>query len=428
MTSTMPRAARSYPGSQSWRPAVSDPTPAGEPDRGPANPVPALGAPGYPALADARNGGTPSGGAAPASHPPAGTAPASPPDPAAVAVADSAAAAVVPIVAGAALAGGHVDPSAAVTQVRAAIERSELPAASRTRPPDRSCNGATVAYPAAWGPTGPSPNPAAAGAPGPGCLPVAHFPGTGRRELWPGVAHPVAPWAVRVPASAGSLHRGVPRNAVRPSDRMPRQVGGSGFVAAPRFAGAIGHPAGPQGYPGCAPTPPGAAIPAHLAGYFAPPGRYPAPGAAPADLVGTRCGQFLADGALSGITSILLWLLLGGLSLGADYLFGRFAPTAYFVIAVVLTVLQFIAPVAASWFFQAYWPSRHDGQTVAMRWFRLRVVMREGTPLRLGALSLRWLILPVDQFLLIGLFVAISGPLGQRVGDRAAGTVVVRAG
>ena len=144
------------------------------------------------------------------------------------------------------------------------------------------------------------------------------------------------------------------------------------------------------------------------------------------DLIGARCGQLAADEAVWGSASILAFLLLGGLSLGAAVLLGPAAPTAYVVLAVVLTVLQFVVPVALSWFFHAYWPSRHGGQTVAMKWLRLRIVAFDGTQPSLGALSLRWLLLLVDKFFCIGLFVASNSLLGQRLGDKAANTVVVR--
>jgi uncharacterized RDD family membrane protein YckC len=148
----------------------------------------------------------------------------------------------------------------------------------------------------------------------------------------------------------------------------------------------------------------------------------------PRALLSTRIGQYLLDGALSGLVGGLAVVLCFLLSLAARAVFGQSSPHAYVAVAVVLTVLQFLLPLAFSWLWQACWPAHHGGQTVAMRWLGLRVVSLAGGQPSLGALSVRWVLLFVDGFAGIGVFVASRSPLGQRIGDKAAHTVVIRAG
>ncbi|MBL9166937.1 MAG: RDD family protein [Verrucomicrobiales bacterium] len=69
------------------------------------------------------------------------------------------------------------------------------------------------------------------------------------------------------------------------------------------------------------------------------------------------------------------------------------------------------------------------GQTVGKRLLRLRVVDAEGLRLSLGQVVLRNLLRFVDVLpagYLVGGITALSNPLNQRLGDLAAGTVVIR--
>ncbi len=69
------------------------------------------------------------------------------------------------------------------------------------------------------------------------------------------------------------------------------------------------------------------------------------------------------------------------------------------------------------------------GQTIGKRLFKLRVVDATGLKLMPSQVFLRNLIRPVDSlpiFYLVGGMVALLNPKGQRMGDIAAGTVVIR--
>lgn len=69
------------------------------------------------------------------------------------------------------------------------------------------------------------------------------------------------------------------------------------------------------------------------------------------------------------------------------------------------------------------------GMTVGKRIVGIRVVGEGGEHVGLGAAVIRNLLRPVDAlfFYLVGALVALASPRRQRLGDRAAGTVVVRA-
>ncbi len=76
--------------------------------------------------------------------------------------------------------------------------------------------------------------------------------------------------------------------------------------------------------------------------------------------------------------------------------------------------------------FHALWA----GQTPGKRWVRIRVMSADGYPPSVLAVVLRALVWPIDVFLFvpasIGLIVIAATPRHQRLGDLAAGTLVVR--
>jgi uncharacterized RDD family membrane protein YckC len=144
-------------------------------------------------------------------------------------------------------------------------------------------------------------------------------------------------------------------------------------------------------------------------------------GADPTDTAAARIGQFVVDFLLLCAACLAIWLVTGLISLGAMALLGD----AVTPVVLVLTVLHWTACLSAGWGIFAWWPSHHQGRTPAMGWMNLRIVTDRGGAPSLGALSLRWLLYLVD-FSLIGLIVMCATRRHQRVGDLAAGTLVVR--
>jgi hypothetical protein len=86
----------------------------------------------------------------------------------------------------------------------------------------------------------------------------------------------------------------------------------------------------------------------------------------------------------------------------------------YFVISLIYGILS-------EWLWQ--------GQTVGKRLLGIRVMDRDGLPMHMSQIVVRNLLRPVDMlpaFYLLGGIVAVSTRYGQRIGDLAANTVVVR--
>jgi uncharacterized RDD family membrane protein YckC len=142
-------------------------------------------------------------------------------------------------------------------------------------------------------------------------------------------------------------------------------------------------------------------------------------------VVGQRVGQYLIDAAICGAVNMVVSLLLGfpvGVLIGAS---GGSPETA----GLVGGAISIVTAIVTLWTFLAWWPSRNDGQTLAMRWLGIKIVTADGQAPGLGKLSVRLLLLPVDLIPLglIGLITMCVSSKHQRVGDMAAGTLVVRA-
>ncbi len=80
------------------------------------------------------------------------------------------------------------------------------------------------------------------------------------------------------------------------------------------------------------------------------------------------------------------------------------------------------------WFYPVVFEVFENGQTPGKRAFRLRVIHRDGTPVGWGASVLRNLLRFADMlplFNLVGLVTMLSSEHFERIGDHAAGTLVV---
>jgi uncharacterized RDD family membrane protein YckC len=73
-------------------------------------------------------------------------------------------------------------------------------------------------------------------------------------------------------------------------------------------------------------------------------------------------------------------------------------------------------------FFETLW----QGQTPGKRMVGLRVIRDDGRPARVGQATLRALLRPFDDFLFMGVFFLILGKREKRLGDWAAGTLVIQ--
>jgi len=68
-----------------------------------------------------------------------------------------------------------------------------------------------------------------------------------------------------------------------------------------------------------------------------------------------------------------------------------------------------------------------QGQTPGKRFVKIRVIRDDGRPIGLSQATLRALLRSVDDILFIGAFLITLSPLEKRLGDWAAGTIVIQA-
>jgi uncharacterized RDD family membrane protein YckC len=160
---------------------------------------------------------------------------------------------------------------------------------------------------------------------------------------------------------------------------------------------------------------------------------YPQQADDPTAVVGARVGQYIVDGLLVAVPLIVLGIVISGV-LGAaasSYSTGYTSDDASTIAGMFMGAMGLIVvlSVAIQWLALAWWPSRHGGQTIAMRWFKLRIITEDGGQPSLGALTVRWLLLFVDGFFggLIGFLIMMNSARHQRLGDIVAKTLVVRA-
>lgn len=77
-------------------------------------------------------------------------------------------------------------------------------------------------------------------------------------------------------------------------------------------------------------------------------------------------------------------------------------------------------------FYSFLWEILNRGRSPGKMVFGTRVVMRDGTTPTIGAYFMRWLLLIVDSWGWIGIVVILLNKNNQRLGDLAAGTMVIK--
>lgn len=81
-----------------------------------------------------------------------------------------------------------------------------------------------------------------------------------------------------------------------------------------------------------------------------------------------------------------------------------------------------------TFFYHLFFEITMDGQSIGKKMMGIKVVKMNGSQATLGAYLLRWIVRPIDIFLYGGiaiLCISIGGK-GQRLGDMAAGTTVIK--
>jgi uncharacterized RDD family membrane protein YckC len=77
-------------------------------------------------------------------------------------------------------------------------------------------------------------------------------------------------------------------------------------------------------------------------------------------------------------------------------------------------------------FYSFLWEILNRGRSPGKMAFGMRVVMRDGTPPTIGAYFMRWMLLLMDTWMWIGIIVILLNKNNQRLGDLAAGTIVIK--
>lgn len=77
-------------------------------------------------------------------------------------------------------------------------------------------------------------------------------------------------------------------------------------------------------------------------------------------------------------------------------------------------------------FYSFLWEILNRGRSLGKMAFGMRVVMRDGTNPTIGAYLMRWMLLLVDTWGWVGIIVILLNKNNQRLGDLAAGTIVIK--
>ncbi|MGH2719448.1 MAG: RDD family protein [Actinomycetota bacterium] len=131
---------------------------------------------------------------------------------------------------------------------------------------------------------------------------------------------------------------------------------------------------------------------------------------------GSRIGAFAIDFGIQLAIIVALAILFA--VTGASGLVSGDIGGTLFVGAILLVYLCYFPLLEGVW----------HGRTVGKRALHLRVVRRDGQPMRLGSNLLRNSVRLLDNIAFIGLLMILVTPRHQRLGDLAGGTIVVHEG
>jgi len=131
-------------------------------------------------------------------------------------------------------------------------------------------------------------------------------------------------------------------------------------------------------------------------------------------VTGRRIVQYIIDYILAGIVPGLAYWAF-------DSNVGSLHGVRWLVATVIAAAAYFLYWVAI--------PYSSGGQTFGMKLLRLRAISKDGTKASIGQLFIRGIFLIIDTlvFGLVGFITIVCSKYRQRVGDHAAGTVVVSA-
>jgi len=126
-------------------------------------------------------------------------------------------------------------------------------------------------------------------------------------------------------------------------------------------------------------------------------------------IVAALIDQLILIGYLIAVIFFYIWLI--NATEGSSFHF----PIAY---SVILFLPLFFYHLLCETFL--------NGQSFAKKMMKMRVVKVDGIQAGIGSYFLRWILAPIDYFFFIGLIILLINGKGQRLGDLAAHTTVVK--
>lgn len=126
--------------------------------------------------------------------------------------------------------------------------------------------------------------------------------------------------------------------------------------------------------------------------------------------IGDRIVARLADYAIIAVYCIGIGKIISLLE------FSSVKAEALFVVAIYLPAV----------FYSLLWETFNNGQTPGKRIRKIKVVNADGTTPNVGSFFMRWLLFGIDIFFGLGVLTILLSKNRQRIGDLAAGTMVIK--
>ncbi|MBE9224816.1 RDD family protein [Phormidium sp. LEGE 05292] len=137
--------------------------------------------------------------------------------------------------------------------------------------------------------------------------------------------------------------------------------------------------------------------------------------------IGNRALALLMDYIALGFTLIVFWVAWGIFTVIITDTFRNVRNVGLWLFAIAF-FLNFCIYMAYFVFFEVLW----QGQTPGKRYTKIRVIRDDGRRIGIQQATLRSLLRPIDDIMFIGAFLIMLGRKEKRLGDMAAGTVVVQ--
>jgi uncharacterized RDD family membrane protein YckC len=142
--------------------------------------------------------------------------------------------------------------------------------------------------------------------------------------------------------------------------------------------------------------------------------------------IGNRALALLIDYGFLSVSLLVFFIISAILAVQISDFISQFTANIRDVglwLIAIFMLITFTIYVGYFVFFETLW----QGQTPGKRFTKIRVVRDDGRPAGLPQATLRGLLRPLDEFLFIGAFFIMLGHREKRLGDWAAGTIVIQA-